>query len=103
MHNIAQVFIGMSQWEEAIVSLEYIMTEQPKHRAGLHLVVCCRALEDTERMKNAFTMLLAVPLNPEDEEKYDPDQVYYLFTQTLKIFCSLHILLSFSKRIQKML
>lgn len=75
MHNIAQVFIGMSQWEEAIVSLEYIMTEQPKHRAGLHLVVCCRALEDTERMKNAFSMLLAVPLNSEDEEKYDADQV----------------------------
>lgn len=77
MHNIALVFIDMGQWEEAIISLEYIMTEQPKHRAGLHLVVCCRALEDPERMKNAFSLLLAVPLNLHDEDKYDPEQVVF--------------------------
>lgn len=78
MHNIALVFIRMGQWEEAIVSLEYIMTDQAKHRAGLHLVVCCRALEDAERMKNAFSLLLSVPLNSEDEDKYDPDQAIFV-------------------------
>lgn len=77
MHNIALVFIRMGQWEEAIVSLDYIMTEQAKHRAGLHLVVCCRALEDPDRMKNAFSLLLSVPLNSEDEDKYDADQVTF--------------------------
>lgn len=75
MHNIALVFIRMGQWEEAIVSLEYIMSEQADHRAGLHLVVCCKALEDSERMKNAFTLLLSVPLNAEEDDKYDPEQV----------------------------
>lgn len=28
MHNIALVFIKMGQWEEAVSSLEYIMSEQ---------------------------------------------------------------------------
>lgn len=78
MHNIGMVFAHLGQWEEAIVSFEYIMSEQASHRAGLHLVVCCRALEDRERMKNAFTLLLSIPLNAEDEEKYEPEQVNIL-------------------------
>lgn len=69
------VFVHIGQWEEALVSLEYIMSEQASHRAGLHLVTCCRALEDGERMKNAFQLLLAVPLNAEDDEKYESEQV----------------------------
>lgn len=75
MHNIAMVFIRMGQWEEAVSSLEYIMSEQACHRAGLHLIVCCRALEDRERMRTAFSLLLAVPLELEDEEKYSLEQV----------------------------
>ncbi|XP_074034344.1 intraflagellar transport protein 88-like protein nompB isoform X4 [Leptinotarsa decemlineata] len=74
MHNIALVFIRMGQWEEAVSSLEYIMSEQACHRAGLHLVTCCRALEDKERMRTAFSLLLSVPLNIEDEEKYNLEQ-----------------------------
>lgn len=74
MHNIAMVFIKMGQWEEAISSLEYIMSEQACHRAGLHLIVCCRALEDTDRMRTAFSILLCVPLDIEDEEKYNLEQ-----------------------------
>lgn len=74
MHNIAMVFIKMGQWEEAISSLEYIMSEQACHRAGLHLIICCRALEDRDRMKTAFSMLLNVPLDVEDEEKYNLEQ-----------------------------
>lgn len=76
MHNIGMVFVKMGQYEEAITSLEYIMSEQPQHRPGLHLVICCRALEDRERMKSAFSLLLAVPLDVEDEEeKYSHEQV----------------------------
>ncbi|KAI4470503.1 intraflagellar transport protein 88 [Holotrichia oblita] len=74
MHNIGMVFVQMGQYEEAVTSLEFIMSEQPYHRAGLHLVLCCRALEDKERMKNAFSLLLAIPLEMEDEEKYSTDQ-----------------------------
>lgn len=76
MHNIAMVFIRMGQWEEAVSSLEYIMSEQACHRAGLHLIVSCRALEDRERMRTAFSLLLAVPLELEDEEKYISEQVF---------------------------
>lgn len=75
MHNIAMVFIKMGQWVEAVTNLEYIMSEQACHRAGLHLVVCCRALEDTDQMKNAFNSLLSVPMNMDDEDKYNVEQV----------------------------
>ncbi|XP_045462639.1 intraflagellar transport protein 88 homolog isoform X2 [Harmonia axyridis] len=74
MHNIAMVFIKMGQWIEAVTNLEYIMSEQACHRAGLHLVVCCRALEDTDQMKNAFNSLLSVPMNMDDEDKYNVEQ-----------------------------
>lgn len=83
MHNIASVFVAMSQWEEAITNLEYIMSEQACHRAGLHLVTCCRVLEDKERMKNAFRLLLSVPLNAEDEEKYDTEQVFFCLNKSV--------------------
>lgn len=75
LHNIAIVFIRMGQWEEAVSSLEYIMNEQASHRSGLHLVLCCMALEDRDRIRNAFSLLLSVPLNIEDEDKYNHDQV----------------------------
>ncbi|KAF7281157.1 intraflagellar transport protein 88-like protein nompB [Rhynchophorus ferrugineus] len=74
MHNIAMVFVKMGQWEEAVNSLEFIMSEQACHRAGLHLVACCRALEDRDRMRSAFTLLLSVPLEIEDEDKYNFEQ-----------------------------
>ncbi|XP_022915700.2 intraflagellar transport protein 88 homolog [Onthophagus taurus] len=74
MHNISMVFVEMNQFEEAVTGLEYIMNEEPNHKAGLHLVLCCRALEDKERMKMAFSLLLAIPLDVEDEEKYNLEQ-----------------------------
>ncbi|CAG9770980.1 unnamed protein product [Ceutorhynchus assimilis] len=74
MHNIAMVFVKMGQWEEAVNSLEFIMSEQACHRAGLHLVVCCRALEDQDRMRTAFMLLLSVPMDIEDEDKYNLEQ-----------------------------
>lgn len=78
MHNIAMVFIKMGQWEEAISSLEYIMSEDACHKAGIHLVLCCRALDDRDRMKTSFSLLLSVPMELEDEEKYNLQQVGYI-------------------------
>lgn len=75
MHNIATVFIKMGQWEEAISSLEYIMSEDACHKAGLYLVLCCRALDDKDRMRTSFSILLSIPMEVEDEEKYKLDQV----------------------------
>lgn len=69
------VFIKMGQWEEAISSLEYIMSEDACHKAGLHLVLCCRALDDKDRMKTSFSLLLSVLMELEDEEKYNLEQV----------------------------
>lgn len=94
MHNIALVFIKMGQWEEAISSLEYIMSEQACHRAGLHLIICCRALDDRDRMKTAFSMLLNVPMDVEDEEKYNIEQV-------IAIQMSLPVITSKSRTILK--
>uniref|UniRef100_A0AAR5P8U6 No mechanoreceptor potential B n=2 Tax=Dendroctonus ponderosae TaxID=77166 RepID=A0AAR5P8U6_DENPD len=74
MHNIAMVFVKMGQWEEAVNSLEFIMSEQPCHRGGLHLIVCCRALEDQDRMRTAFSLLLSVPLDVEEDDKYNLEQ-----------------------------
>lgn len=40
-------------------------------RSGLHLILCYYALEDREKMKHAFTLLLNVPLDVDiEEEKY---------------------------------
>ncbi|XP_060535116.1 intraflagellar transport protein 88 homolog isoform X2 [Cylas formicarius] len=74
IHNIAMVFVRMGQWEEAVSNLEYIMSEQACHGAGLHLVACCRALEDKDRMRTAFSLLLAVPSEAVDEDKYNLEQ-----------------------------
>lgn len=75
MHNIGMVFVRMGQFSDAVASLEYIMSEGRStgfhlHRAGLHLILCHYALEDKEKMKHAFTMLLEVPLEIDEEDKY---------------------------------
>lgn len=84
MHNIGMVFVRMGQWQEAASSLEYIMNEQGSHQAGLHLILCCMILNDKERMKSAFSLLLGVPLELEDEDIYNQRQVVTKFYLTLK-------------------
>lgn len=54
------------------------MSEDACHKAGLHLVLCCRALDDKDRMKTSFSLLLSVPMELEDEEKYNLEQVIYI-------------------------
>lgn len=48
-------------------------------RSGLHLILCYYALEDTEKIKHAFTLLLDVPLDVDiEEEKYRITSVSFI-------------------------
>lgn len=42
---------------------------------GLHAIVCYYAMDDKDRMKQGFQMLLEVGLDIDDEEKYIPSSV----------------------------
>lgn len=75
MHNIAMVFVQMGQWEEAVATLEYIMTEQANHQDGLHLILCSMIVHNKPRMKKSFSLLLAVPFELDNESKYNEKQV----------------------------
>lgn len=47
--------------------------------SGLHAIICYYALDDKDRMKQGFQMLLEVVLDIDDEEKYLPTSVSFLF------------------------
>ncbi len=73
MHNIGILFVKMAQYSDACTSFEWIMSEQPDFKTGLHLVLCYYALGDKERTKKGFQQLLEVPYEGggvEDEDKY---------------------------------
>ncbi|CAH0385131.1 unnamed protein product [Bemisia tabaci] len=70
MHNIGILFVKLGQFDDACTSFEYIMQEKPDFKAGLHVILCYYAVENKERMKEAFQMLLAVPLLIDDDDKY---------------------------------
>ncbi|XP_054278249.1 intraflagellar transport protein 88 homolog [Macrosteles quadrilineatus] len=72
MHNIGILFVKMGQFSDACTSFEYIMQEKPDFKAGLHAIVCYYALDDKDRMKQGFQMLLEVVLDIDDDEKYIP-------------------------------
>ncbi|GBG87160.1 hypothetical protein CBR_g44618 [Chara braunii] len=68
MRNIANCFIRMGQYQDAVHSFETIMEGSGDHQAGYNLVICYFALGDKEKLKKAFVKLLAVPTLEEDEE-----------------------------------
>ncbi|XP_063223516.1 intraflagellar transport protein 88 homolog isoform X2 [Bacillus rossius redtenbacheri] len=70
MHNIGVLFVKMGQFSEACSSFEYIIQEKPDFKSGLHAILCYYALNDKDKMKRGFQLLLEVPLNIDDEEKY---------------------------------
>lgn len=51
MHNIGILFVKMGQYSDACTSFEWIMSEQPDFKSGLHLVLCYFALGDKDRTK----------------------------------------------------
>ncbi|KAF4530273.1 hypothetical protein B566_EDAN007314 [Ephemera danica] len=70
MHNIGLLFVKMGQYNDACMSFEFIMQEKPDFKTGLHLVLCYSALGDIEKMQRGFRLLLEVPLDIDEEEKY---------------------------------
>ncbi len=72
MHNIGVLFVKMAQYSDACTSFEWIMSEQPDFKTGLHLVLCYYALGDKDRTKKGFQQLLEVPHEfADDEDKYN--------------------------------
>lgn len=51
MHNIGILFVKMGQYSDACTSFEWIMSEQPDFKTGLHLVLCYYALGDKDRTR----------------------------------------------------
>ena len=51
MHNIGILFVKMGQYSDACTSFEWIMSEQPDFKTGLHLILCYFSLGDKERTK----------------------------------------------------
>ncbi len=51
MHNIGILFVKMGQYSDACTSFEWIMSEQPDFKTGLHLVLCYYSIGDKERTK----------------------------------------------------
>jgi len=70
MQNIAIAFVKLGQFNDAVTSLEHIMTEEPSFRTGLNLILCYFALRDRDNMKRTFERLLMVDLRLDDEHKY---------------------------------
>lgn len=75
MQNIAAAFIKQGQYTDAVTSLEHIMNDCPTITTGFNLVTCYYAINDKERMKQAFQKLLTTDLKQEDEDKYIPHNV----------------------------
>lgn len=70
MHNIGILFVKMGQYSDACTSFEWIMSEQPDFKTGLHLVLCYYSLGDKDRTKKGFQQMLEVPMENDDEDKY---------------------------------
>lgn len=68
-HNIGVLFIKMGQYSDAAASFEFVMAERPDMKAGLHLILCYFALGDEKKMKQAFQLILDVPLDMSDDHK----------------------------------
>ena len=70
MQNIGVVFVKMGQYNDAITSLEHVMTEEPDFKTGFNLILCYYALGDQDKMKKSFQKLLTVDLKIDDDDKY---------------------------------
>ncbi|GAQ81294.1 hypothetical protein KFL_000760230 [Klebsormidium nitens] len=66
MRNIGVAFMRLGQYQDALQSFEAIMDGSPDYQSGFNLVLCYFALGDREKMKRAFSRLLAI-------KKYEVD------------------------------
>lgn len=72
-HNIAILFIKLGQYSDAAASFEYIMSERPDMKSGMHLVLCYYAIGDIEKIKKAFRQLVDVQLDYDESAKIQAD------------------------------
>ena len=79
MKNIAIVFIKLGQYSDAVTSYEHIMGEKPEIESCFNLLVCYYAMEDRERMRKTFQRLVQINAGMDDEEKYNPVTVSFIF------------------------
>lgn len=61
MENIGLSFVKLNQFTDAITAFEYIMSERPDYRTGLHLILSHYGLGDRENMKKAYLKVLSAP------------------------------------------
>ena len=84
MHNMGIVFLRINSPVDAAGCFEYIMTEKPSFKTGLHSVVANFMAGDAEKMKRSFELLLEVPVETEDDdEKYAAISVRGIFANFL--------------------
>lgn len=58
--NIGVLFVRMGQYADAASSFEFIMSERPDIRSGIHLLLCYYAMGDVEKIKSTFRSLCDV-------------------------------------------
>ncbi|XP_017020872.1 intraflagellar transport protein 88 homolog [Drosophila kikkawai] len=66
--NIGVLFVRMGSYSDAASSFEFIMSERADIKCGIHLLLCCYALGDVDRIKTAFRSLCDVPPGETDTD-----------------------------------
>lgn len=86
MKNIGLTFVRMNQFTDAITSFEYIMSEKPDFRTGLHLILCHFALGDRDSMKKGFRKMLEIKYkdNLEDQIPLDVDDSNQMVNEVIR-------------------
>ena len=67
MRNIANAFVRLGQFQDAIQSYEAVMDTAADSQTGFNLIVCYYARGDKDKMKKGFLQLLSVPLFGDEE------------------------------------
>jgi intraflagellar transport protein 88 len=70
--NIANAFVKMGQFQDAIDSYDSVIAGSPDIQTAFNLLLCLYARGDKEKMKKHFTKMLSIPIpgmTEDDEEK----------------------------------
>ena len=73
--NIANAYVKMGQYQDAINHYEAIMKEIPDMQTGFNLLLCYYVLRDKDRLKRQFQKLLQIKMAgaTDDEDEEDPE------------------------------
>lgn len=86
MKNIGLTFVRMNQFTDAITSFEYIISEKPDFRTGLHLILCHFALGDRDSMRKGFSKMLDIKYteNSDDQIPIGTDYNLQLINEVIR-------------------